>query len=302
MNGLAQRLQRRAEGRGPDPLPLLTARSVDLRFGLTSPLADTLATDVEDPFAAAAIAEPAPSLRAPSMATASPTPATRTAPAVGPAPVTMSAAAMPWPRVERSAEPSTSPIIEPSRPASTHHVHTAPVRQDSRDPAQPVRVSSTVTEVVTIREVAPLAPAPERQLQAERSVPEPGTRRLSRDIPTTSSDPTPATEPRPSPTTSVQPAPRPAPMPAQTISAPTGRPPARLEPRPRAPGPSHELADPPPAPRVVIGNLHIEVVRAPAAPAPRREPTRREKPRSAASPNTTSTRARRRTVFGLGQL
>jgi hypothetical protein len=58
----------------------------------------------------------------------------------------------------------------------------------------------------------------------------------------------------------------------------------------------------PPSPRVVIGNLHIEVVRAPAAPTPRREPPRRESPRSSSTTTTTSTRTRRRTVFGLGQL
>ncbi len=52
----------------------------------------------------------------------------------------------------------------------------------------------------------------------------------------------------------------------------------------------------------MIGSLHIEVVRAPAPAPARREPPKREPPRAAAPAPAPAAGARRRTIFGLGQL
>lgn len=304
MTDLAERLQRRAQGGGPPMLPILMDRPADPRFGLASSLTDPDHEGDEEFF------------EAPGMSATMPP----SDPATVPAATVLREHRVEnrvEHRVERSVERNVERIIErsnepralaPAVSAPAMGPPSAPVRSSTMSvtPAASVAVTpiaatlaSTPTEpIITASRPPDDQPVPKGIQQYTPAAPR---RRIVRPVEAPrharepSSEPLPRVEIAPPVLGAVEPLARvPSPPAPERIS--------RLEPRPREPRPTVDVAPEPPSPRVVIGNLHIEVVRAPAPPTPRREPPRRESPRTASRAATTSTRTRRRTVFGLGQL
>ncbi|MDC0672864.1 hypothetical protein [Nannocystis radixulma] len=324
MTGLIGRLQRRAEGGGAAMLPYIAERPADPRFGPTSPLAEFAGEPVVDPFA-----ESVPLVEPPSVTAERPAFAALPASVTTPRPAFATASAAAPVRTERIVE-RTHPIAE---------AHPVVVAAPASPPVEPVPRDSTavvappVPELTSARTIQQSERTPARGATTTTAITAPPAEYVPRDT----SDAPPLAAPsrlvqrslaeaRPG----VQPS---APLPAGTLEGrsevrlparPEGRSevrlPARLEPlapraaanpvehsvprlepRPRDPAPPSEAAPESAGPRVVIGNLHIEVVRSPAPAAPRREPARREAPRAAA-PAAAKPTTRRRTIFGLGQL
>lgn len=296
MTDLAERLQRRAQGGGPPMLPILMDRLSDPWFGLVSSPTDPGHEGDEDLLAGPGMSPEMP----PSD------------------PVTVPAATvLREHRVERSVERSVERIIErskepralapavsvpamvpPSAPVRSNTMSARPSPSVAATPNAAIIASSPAEPIIAASPPPDDQPAPKGIQQSTAATPR---RRIVRPVEAPrharepSSEPLPRVETAPPTLVAVAPvAPRPSPPTPERIS--------RLEPRPREPRPTVDAAPEPPSPRVVIGNLYIEVVRAPAAPTPRREPPRRESPRTASRTATTSTRTRRRTVFGLGQL
>ncbi|MCY1061711.1 hypothetical protein [Nannocystis sp. SCPEA4] len=311
MTGLIGRLQRRAEGGGAAMLPYIAERPADPRFGPTSPLADFAGEPVADPFA-----ESVPLLEPPSVT------AERPAFAAPPASVTTPRPAFATPSA--AAPIRTERIVERTHPIA--EAHPVVVAAPASSPVDPVPRDSTIVVappvpvLTSTRTIQQSERAPAR-VSTTAAITAPAAEYVPRD---TSDEPPPAAPSRLMPRSlaearpGVQPS---APQPAGTLEArsevrlparleplaprpaanPVERCVPRLEPRPRDPAPPSEAAPESAGPRVVIGNLHIEVVRSPAPAAPRREPARREALRTAA-PAAAKPGTRRRTIFGLGQL
>ena len=274
MTDLAGRLQRRAEGAGLPMLPFLPDRPLDPRFGPTSPLSDPFHDSVEDAFA-----EP------PTLSAVQPidqTPARAVTVVVRDNIVT---------RDDRQGV-----IAAPSVPEV--QARSLPVRVDTRGADPPSRTTGPSTTFIP----GPLIQSSALAAPDLNPRPEPRVSMVATAAPATSSDRPPSLEPHRESASGVRSNLPPAQALRSGRSAEAPLNPVHLEPRPREPHPPVDAALDPPAPRVVIGNLHIEVVRAPAAPTPRREPPRRESHQGGRPTTTTPTRTRRRTVFGLGQL
>lgn len=286
MTDFTGRLQRRTEGGGAVMLPHLFERPSDPRLGPASPMGDLGDDGGDDSFAT----WPAP------VASAS-------------APQTF---ASPSPVVERRLER----IVERTRDVQPVAAQPAgipePVRTD-------IHATAPTSPTGSPPVVQPLAPAPVRTVASPAPAvaspvlqdmrppiaadsPRPSARRiLAAERPDA-----PRLDPRPGSVSEtraeIRPPARPQPRASIAPAAAAAQPVARLEPRPRDPGPPVVVAPEPVTPRVVIGSLHIEVVRAPAPAPVRRESPRREPSRAAAPAPAPATGARRRTIFGLGQL
>ncbi|WP_434426264.1 hypothetical protein [Nannocystis pusilla] len=286
MTDLTGRLQRRAEGGGAVMLPHLFERPSDPRLGPASPMGDP-GDDVGDD---ASAVWPAP------LASASAAPAF----------------ASPSPVVERRRERIVERTRE-VRPITAQPVGLdEPVRPDihTTAPTSPTGAAPVVQPLAPApaRAIAPPAPAvpgPVPQDMHRTSAAEP-PRAPARRIAAATRPDAPGLDPRPASVTETraevrspaQPQPRAAVAPAIAATQPV----PRLEPRPRHPDPPVVVASEPVTPRVVIGSLHIEVVRAPAPAPARRESLKREPSRAAAPAPSPAAGARRRTIFGLGQL
>lgn len=286
MTEFTARLQRRTEGGGAVMLPHLFERPSDPRLGPASPMGD-VGDDVGDESFAPWPAPPVPASAPPAFAS--------------PSPVVER-------RLERIVERTREVQPVAAQPADIR----PPVRTDIHDTVAPAPTGAPPV-------LQPLAPAPAR-------TPAPSAPAVAAPVPQDMKPPIVADSPRPSarriiaaerpdaPKLDPRPASvgeargeaRPAARPQARVTlspAPATAPPvARLEPRPRDPVPPVLVAPEPVGPRVVIGSLHIEVVRAPAPAPARRESPKREPPRAAAPAPAPATGARRRTIFGLGQL
>lgn len=231
----------------------------------------------------------------------------------------------PPPQGEPADRSASSPRIEPGEPASAPVMHesTAPTVVEltrlvpapatpaamrtsprptfasstpiARD-APPRRTDNPRTEAAS-DEYAPTEHAPIEYAPTSRLVPtaSPANHEpAAHTIAATPAGPSPAATPLPSPPS------QPSPFQATPVSSPPATA-HHLTPRPEAAPP---VTIEPPAPRVVIDNLHIELVRetarkpAAAAPQPPRQPQAREQTARA----TTPTRIRPRLRYGMRQL
>lgn len=286
MTEFTARLQRRTEGGGAVMLPHLFERPSDPRLGPASPMGDPGDDGGDDSLAT----WPAPVVSASAPpAFASPSPVVER-------------------RLERIVERTRDVQPVAAQPAATPE----PVRRDIHAAVAPTPAGAPSV-------VQSLAPAPARTpAPSTPAVVEPVPQDIMPPIAADSSRPTtrriiaverpdaPRLDPRPASATETRaearPPARPQPRATTAPAIAAIQPVARLEPRPRDPGPPVVVAPEPVTPRVVIGSLHIEVVRAPAPAPARREAPKREPSRAAASAPAPAGGARRRTIFGLGQL
>ncbi|MCY0990922.1 hypothetical protein OV203_27505 [Nannocystis sp. ILAH1] len=285
MTDFTGRLQRRTEGGGAVMLPHLFERPSDPRLGPASPMAD-LGDDGGDDSLATWPAPVVPASTPPAFAS--------------PPPVVER-------RLERIVERTREVQPAEARPAGNRE----PVRTDihttaatSPIGAPPVVQPLAPASAPTTAPPAPAVLAPVPQDMNRTRVADP-PRSPTRRIVAPARPDAPKLDPRPASLTETrevrppaQPQPRAAIAPAIAATQPV----ARLEPRPRDLGPLVAAAPEPVTPRVVIGSLHIEVVRAPAPAPARRESPKREPSRAAAPAPAPAAGARRRTIFGLGQL
>jgi len=277
---LVSRLQRRAQ-----PSPLRASSHHDLSIRTSHTLAQPLAF-LDEPQADAAyvpIATPilsTPAPLAPTTAPSAPTPAL-----IAPAP-----------------DPTATNHTVTHHETVVHHHAAAPPPSSHTDPLPPPH-----------RAPPPSTPSPRSPtatfVEVTRIPASPAVATHAAHAPTASPNHEAAPPPREAPRPALAaPDPSPTPLqPSQTLlvthpvatQPPT---PHRLDPLPRDDSPP--LRPEPPAPRVVIDSLHIEVVRdAPRptpgpTPQPSRLPPARDKTTSAASP----TRIRPRLTFGMRQL